>query len=108
VKGLTAKQAAVHAWLCDRARQGKLPPTLREIGRRLGIKSTNGVDFYLHALAKKGYIRRAEMKSRGITILLDEDGDEWQSGARVDRMPHVLTMVSTGFTLVAVPYQVRP
>lgn len=42
------------------------PPTLREIGLRLDIKSTNGVNDHLKALEKKGYLKRGTMKSRAL------------------------------------------
>jgi repressor LexA len=42
------------------------PPTLREIGTHLGIRSTNGVNDHLRALERKGYITRGDMKSRAL------------------------------------------
>jgi len=40
----------------------------------MGIRSTNGVNDHLVALAHKGYIRRDEMKTRGI-VLVNEVGE---------------------------------
>lgn len=42
------------------------PPTLREIGAKMGIKSTNGVNDHLRALERKGYLTREDMKSRAL------------------------------------------
>jgi len=42
------------------------PPTLREIGARMGIRSTNGVNDHLRALERKGYLKREDMKSRAL------------------------------------------
>lgn len=42
------------------------PPTLREIGARMGIRSTNGVNDHLRALERKGYLTREDMKSRAL------------------------------------------
>jgi repressor LexA len=42
------------------------PPTLREIGEHMGIKSTNGVNDHLKALERKGYLVREELKSRAL------------------------------------------
>ena len=42
------------------------PPTLREIGRFMGIRSTNGVNDHLRALERKGYLTREDMKSRAL------------------------------------------
>jgi repressor LexA len=40
------------------------PPTMREIGEFMGIRSTNGVNDHLKALERKGYIQREDLKSR--------------------------------------------
>ena len=42
------------------------PPTLREIGNFMGIRSTNGVNDHLRALERKGYLTREDMKSRAL------------------------------------------
>lgn len=44
------------------------PPTLRELGRHLNIRSTNGVAEHLRALERKDYIVRSDMKSRGLRL----------------------------------------
>lgn len=43
-------------------------PTVREIGRALGVKSTNAVDDLLCALERKGYIVRRRRDDDGGTI----------------------------------------
>lgn len=45
------------------------PPTLREIGEHMGIRSTNGVNDHLKALEKKGYLEREDLKSRALRPL---------------------------------------
>jgi repressor LexA len=47
------------------------PPTLREIGEYMGIRSTNGVNDHLRALERKGYLRREDMKSRALKLVED-------------------------------------
>lgn len=42
------------------------PPTLREIGAYMGIRSTNGVNDHLRALERKGHLKREDMKSRAL------------------------------------------
>lgn len=46
-------------------------PTIREIGKKFDISSTNGVRAHLDALMKKGYIRRQSFISRGIELVRD-------------------------------------
>jgi repressor LexA len=50
------------------------PPTLREIGEHMGIRSTNGVNDHLKALEKKGYLAREDLKSRALRPLRAIDG----------------------------------
>ena len=61
---LTARQSQVLAFIQDRIDAWGYPPTVREIGEHLGIKSTNGVADHLKALKRKGYLTQEEMKSR--------------------------------------------
>ena len=50
--------------------QKGIPPTLREIGEAMGIKSTNGVSDQVKALVRKGYLERVgdARTSRGIRV----------------------------------------
>lgn len=54
-------------------RERGYPPTLREIGAQMGIRSTNGVSDHLRALERKGYLRREDMKSRALRPVDEED-----------------------------------
>ncbi|HAO99661.1 MAG TPA: repressor LexA [Fibrobacteres bacterium] len=67
-KALTSRQREVFEFIKERIQSTSRPPTLREIGVRFGISSTNGVRSILHALAKKQYIERAPKLSRGIDL----------------------------------------
>jgi len=44
------------------------PPTLREIGERFGIRSTNGVRYHLDCLERSGAIQRRPGRARGIGL----------------------------------------
>lgn len=44
------------------------PPTIREIGREFGIRSTNGVRYYLNLLEHSGHIVRTRKVSRAIVL----------------------------------------
>ena len=61
---LTDRQRAVLDFIVESITDRGYPPTLREIGNHLGIKSTNGVNDHLRALERKGYLTREDMKSR--------------------------------------------
>lgn len=66
---LTDRQRSVLAFIEQQIRQLGYPPTIREIGRHLGIKSTNGVNDHLKALERKGWIQRQDQKSRTLRVL---------------------------------------
>lgn len=61
---LTERQQAVLSYISESIDSRGFPPTLREIGNHLGIRSTNGVNDHLRALERKGYLTREDMKSR--------------------------------------------
>jgi repressor LexA len=63
---LTDRQKEILAFINRSIGERGYPPTLREIGRQFGIKSTNGVNDHLRALEKKGYLQREDMKSRAL------------------------------------------
>ncbi len=53
----------IKQWIHDHG----YPPTIRELGQRLGIKSLRGVTTHLDALAKKGHLTRSR-GARGIRL----------------------------------------
>ena len=67
-KQLTNRQHTVlntiRAWI----RQRGYPPTIRELGKALGIKSLRGVTTHLDAIAKKGFLKR-EPRARSISLM---------------------------------------
>jgi SOS-response transcriptional repressor LexA len=64
---LTKRQAET----LDYIERQEVPPTLREIGSFMGIRSTNGVNDHLTALARKGRIvhRDINPKTRQIRVI---------------------------------------
>ncbi|MEW5993317.1 MAG: transcriptional repressor LexA [Candidatus Zixiibacteriota bacterium] len=67
-KPLTEKQRAVLEFIQEQIAGRGQPPTVREIGRRFGIRSTNGVRTHLTALIKKGYLKKERLISRGLEL----------------------------------------
>ncbi|MFH1131698.1 MAG: transcriptional repressor LexA [Pseudomonadota bacterium] len=63
---LTQRQKQVLDFIELSINERGCPPTLREIGENLSIRSTNGVNDHLRALERKGYLQREELKSRGL------------------------------------------
>ena len=70
---LTQRQRQALQFITDCLSDRGYPPTLREIGEHMGIRSTNGVNDHLKALERKGYLVREELKSRALRPLEIED-----------------------------------
>ena len=56
-------------YLVDYLKDNTYQPSIREIGKRFGIKSTKTVSEHLQSLADKGFIERDASRSRGVKIL---------------------------------------
>ena len=65
---LTARQRQIYEHIRDCITRHGAPPTLREIGERFNMKSTNGVRDVLNVIERKGYIKRTGNISRGIEL----------------------------------------
>jgi repressor LexA len=68
MKGLTSKQQKVLEVIRNNMRHVGQPPTVREIGREIGVLSSCTVQRHLDALEKKGFITRNRYKYRSIEL----------------------------------------
>jgi repressor LexA len=71
-KPLTQRQRDIFEYIRYCLENKGRPPTVREIGERFQITSTNGVRSILSALIKKNYIKRTPKVSRGIDVISDK------------------------------------
>jgi repressor LexA len=103
MQGLTKRQAQTLGFIRSSIEERGYPPTLREIGEHMGIRSTNGVNDHLRALERKGYLRREDMKSRALKLvedaLLERPRSSTQDGALLE--VQVLGRVAAGAPLLA-------
>lgn len=65
---LTPPQRKLLQVIVEHTRQTGRPPTIREIGRALGYRSTGTVRDHLAALRRKKYLRVAHRQSRGLVV----------------------------------------
>lgn len=68
---ITEVQKKIYKFLVER--QGTVPPTVREIGARVGLRSTSSVQANLAALEKAGYIEKDPNKKRTIRVSTDSE-----------------------------------
>ena len=100
MQGLTKRQAQTLDFIRQSIEERGYPPTLREIGESMGIRSTNGVNDHLRALERKGYLRREDMKSRALRLVSQEP----EAAANPDESAvdvQVLGRVAAGLPLLA-------
>jgi repressor LexA len=63
---LTDRQREILSFIVKETEVRGFPPTIREIGEQMDIRSTNGVNDHLKALERKGYLLRGEQQSRSL------------------------------------------
>lgn len=67
---LTHIQKKILNFIIDEIEQKGYPPSVREIGKAVGLKSSSTVHNHLTKLEKKGYLRRDPSKPRAIEVLI--------------------------------------
>lgn len=89
---LTENQQRILDFLKDRL-SDEVPPTVREIGAAVGLRSTSSVQSNLDALEKNGYIKRDPLLKRSIRVV-----------GRSESVHHVplLGVVTAGTPILAV------
>ena len=65
---LTAKQQQIYDFILSFTSQHGYPPSVREIGAAVHLKSPSTVHFHMKKLAESGVIVKAEGKTRSITV----------------------------------------
>ncbi|HZJ77541.1 MAG TPA: transcriptional repressor LexA [Clostridia bacterium] len=68
MKDISETQKRIYEYLIEKS-QGGIPPSVREIGAAVGLRSTSSVQSNLDALEDAGYIERDPMLKRSIRVL---------------------------------------
>ena len=100
---LTAKQQQIYDYILSFTSEHGYPPSVREIGAAIGLKSPSTVHFHIKGLEEAGVLVKAEGKTRAITLpgvmhtpsCVAEEGHP-----RVNRIP-VLGNVAAGSPILA-------
>jgi repressor LexA len=77
---LTARQQEILDFIDTQNRERGYPPSVREIGKAVGLTSPSTVHSHLNTLQKAGYLRRDPAKPRAIEVRYDPN-----SGAVIER-----------------------
>lgn len=65
---LTAKQQQIYDYILSFTSEHGYPPSVREIGAAIGLKSPSTVHFHIKGLEEAGVLVKAEGKTRAITL----------------------------------------
>jgi len=103
---LTDRQSVILAAIQDYISENGYPPSIREIGSIVGIKSTNGVSDHLKAIERKGHLTRTDNKSRTLIPVPDlaPPTDEQDPDNNLVPVP-LLGRIAAGAPLLAVENQ---
>ena len=100
MKQLTPKQRQIYEFIQAFSAEHGYPPSVREIGAAVGLKSPSTVHFHLKGLEEAGILVKAEGKTRAITLAgAARPVAEEEHGER-DRVP-VLGNVAAGSPILA-------
>jgi repressor LexA len=72
---LSVRQEKVLQFVRDAVRRHGYPPSIREIGEAVGLRSTSSVSHQLEALQKKGYLQRHSGRPRTTELLTSPSAD---------------------------------
>ena len=100
---LTNRQRQVLDCITGSISERGYPPTLREIGEIMGIRSTNGVNDHLKALERKGYLVREDLKSRALKPVNMNNGPDAVIGRGAGTAAGVATPAALSDDMVDIP-----
>lgn len=95
MKTLSPKQQQIYDYIIAFSAEHGYPPSVREIGAFVGLKSPSTVHFHLKGLETAGLITKAEGKTRSITVVQPEE-----QSAPGDKVP-VVGSVAAGAPILA-------
>lgn len=97
---LTAKQQKIYDYIQVFTAEHGYPPSVREIGAALGLKSPSTVHFHIKGLEEAGVLIKAEGKTRAITLANRHSPVLEERDPRSDRVP-VVGSVAAGAPILA-------
>jgi repressor LexA len=95
MKKLTEKQQQIYDYIISFTEEYGYPPSVREIGEAVGLKSPSTVHFHMKGLRSAGLISQAEGKTRAITVT-----GEGEARSRRDQVP-IVGSVAAGAPILA-------
>jgi repressor LexA len=101
---LTGRQQEIWDYLCEYVEAHGYPPTVREIGQRVGLASPSTVHAHLANLERAGYLRRDPTKPRALELTGRRRRDAAPARAPEPDMLPLLGEIAAGGPLLADQY----
>jgi len=98
MKALTPKQSQIYEYIRDFTQENGYPPSVREIGEAVGLKSPSTVHFHLKGLEEAGVIVKSAGKTRAISLPHRAVAEELDG--RANQVP-ILGNVAAGSPILA-------
>ena len=106
---LNKREKAILKFIEKSQKQNGYAPSVREIGKAVGLKSTATVHGYLAKLSEKGYIKKESQKGRTLKLLKgglteensNDSSKEFYSGKEMVEVP-VIGKITAGAPILAV------
>ena len=100
LRKLSERQKNILKYIQSYVDERGYPPSIREIGDRVGISSTSVVDYNLRVLERDGYIRRDREVSRGLELVGVQRANK-HAEPRVVRIP-IVGRIAAGVPIEAI------
>ncbi|MCK4806734.1 MAG: transcriptional repressor LexA [Candidatus Aegiribacteria sp.] len=71
MRRITDRQKQVLDYICDFIDEHSYAPSIRDIQKHFGLKSTKGVKDHIDRLVEKGYLNRTEGTARALRVVRD-------------------------------------
>src|SRR3970040_1476539 len=97
---LSKRQREIYDFVIAYARKHGYPPTVREIGARVGLASPSTVHVHLSKLEQAGYLRRDPTKPRALELVGRDEGSTPPTGGVVPLLP-LVGEIAAGSPLLA-------
>ena len=79
---LNKREKAILKFIEKKVVEDGYPPSVREIGKAVGLTSTATVHGYLAKLREKGYIKKEDKKGRTLKLLKGESGEQFDNNQK--------------------------
>ena len=106
--GLNKRERAILKFIEKQIKENGYPPSVREIGKAVGLSSTATVHGYLAKLEQKGYIKKESQKGRTLRLLKNDEpyeqmkmSKDFYSGKEMVNVP-VVGKITAGAPILAV------